>query len=90
MVKIFQPKVVKAVGFSIDKEIVLVKDKLTELQQEISPFRIYIQKEVPMLENLLEYYRKSDGNTKKKIPGCIFAEKLVLRTKVATLSYMIL
>jgi hypothetical protein len=23
------------------------------------------------------YYRKGDGATKKKIPGCIFAEKLV-------------
>ncbi len=60
-------------------------NKLTELQQEVSPFRIYIQKEVPMLENLLEYYRKSDGYTKKKILGCIFAEKLVLeKGKVAT------
>jgi hypothetical protein len=37
------------------------------------------------LENLLEYYRKSDGKTKKKILGCIFAEKLVLENgKVAT------
>jgi len=31
-----------------------------------------------MLENLPEYYRKSDGKTRKKIPGCIFAEKLLL------------
>ena len=31
-----------------------------------------------MLENLLEYYRKSDGSTKKKILNTIFAEKLVL------------
>jgi hypothetical protein len=30
-----------------------------------------------MLENLLEYYRKSDGKTKKKILSCIFAEKLI-------------
>jgi len=37
-----------------------------------------VQKEVPMLENLLEYYRKSDGKAKKKIPNTIFAEKLVL------------
>jgi hypothetical protein len=37
------------------------------------------------LENLLEYYRKSDGKTKKKIPGCIFTEKLILeKGKVAT------
>jgi len=31
-----------------------------------------------MLENFLEFYRKSDGKTKKKILGCIFAKKLVL------------
>ena len=47
------------------KELVLLKDKLHELQQHISPFKIYIQKEVPMLENLLEYYRKSDGAVMK-------------------------
>ena len=67
------------------KEIVLVKDKLTELQQETSPFKVYIQKEVPMLGNLLEFYRKSDGATKKKILGCNFSEKLVLENgRIAT------
>jgi predicted nucleic acid-binding Zn-ribbon protein len=65
----------------VDKDIVLIKEKLTDLQQQTSPFKVYIQKEIPMLENLLEYYRKSDGATKKKILGCIFAEKLVLETR---------
>lgn len=31
-----------------------------------------------MLENLVEYYKKADGNTKKKILGCIFTEKLII------------
>ena len=31
-----------------------------------------------MLENLREYYRKSDGATKNKILGTIFAEKLIV------------
>jgi len=62
----------------VDKDIVLTKEKLTGLQQEKSPFKVYLQKEVPMLENLLEYYRKANGTAKKKILGCIFAEKLVL------------
>ena len=31
-----------------------------------------------MLENLLEYYRKADGATKKKILNTIFAEKLIV------------
>jgi hypothetical protein len=47
----------------IEKDLVLIKNKLTDLQQQTSPFKIYIQKEVPMSENLLEYYRKSDGAT---------------------------
>ena len=62
----------------VDKDIVLVKDKLIEVQQAIPPFKVYLQKEVPMLENLLEYYRKSDGVTKKKILNNIFAEKLTV------------
>lgn len=62
----------------VEKEMVLLKDKLTELQQKISPFKVYMQKEIPMLENLLEYYRKADGVTKKKILNTIFAEKLVV------------
>ena len=38
-----------------------------------------------MLENLVEFYRKSEKATKKKIPGCIFSEKLVLeKGRVAT------
>lgn len=38
-----------------------------------------------MLENIVEYYRKSDGVTKKKILSCIFSKKIVLeKGKVAT------
>ena len=72
----------------VDKDILII-DKLTDLQQEVSPFKIYIQEEVSMLENLQEYNRKSVRTTKKKIPGCIFAEKLVLengRVAISTLT----
>jgi DNA invertase Pin-like site-specific DNA recombinase len=62
----------------LDKDIVLTREKLTELQQKVSPFKKYIQIEVPMMENLLEHYRKADGATKKKILGTIFAEKLIV------------
>jgi len=68
----------------LDKDIVLTKEKLIELQREVSPFKVYIQVEVLMLENLLEYYKKADGKTKMKILGTIFAEKLILeKGKVA-------
>jgi hypothetical protein len=31
--------------------------------------------EMPVLENIVEYYRMSNGCNKKKIPGCIFDKK---------------
>jgi hypothetical protein len=41
-----------------------------------------------MLENLMSYYRKSDGNTKKKRLSCIFSKKIVLeKSKVATYEF---
>ena len=41
-----------------------------------------------MLENTAEYYKNSDGKTKKKILGCIFSKKLVTeKGKVATYEF---
>ena len=38
-----------------------------------------------MLENLTGFYKEADGQTKKKILGCIFSEKLVFeKGRVAT------
>jgi hypothetical protein len=43
-----------------------------------------------MMENLLSFYRKSDGKTKKKILSCIFSEKVVLeKVSVATTPFSI-
>ena len=49
---------------------------LSDLNEEMTPYKTYLQKEIPMLEDLVDFYRKSNGNTKKKILGCIFSEKL--------------
>ena len=65
----------------VDKELVLVKNRLNELLEQSSPYKIYIEKEIPMLKNLVEFYRKSDGATRKKILGCIFSEKLVFENE---------
>ncbi|MDX9946317.1 MAG: hypothetical protein RBS38_03055 [Bacteroidales bacterium] len=41
-----------------------------------------------MLENLTGYYREADGQTKRKILGCIFSEKLVFeKGKDATIPF---
>jgi hypothetical protein len=60
----------------IAKEPGLLKDKLAVLQQQKLPFEIFSQQEIPILENFLEFYMKSNGSIRKMIPGCIFYEKL--------------
>ena len=43
-----------------------------------------------MLENLTGFYKEADGQTKRKILGCIFSEKLVLeKGRVATTPFTI-
>jgi site-specific DNA recombinase len=71
-----------------EKTLTGLELKLKNLKQTTSPFKTFINKEVPMLENLSEYYKNADGKTKKKILGCIFSEKLVLeKGKVATYKF---
>ncbi len=74
----------------VDKELGLLRGKLNDLTEQTSPYKTYISKTIPMLENLVSYYRKADGKTKKKIIGCIFSEKLILeKEKVATTPFTI-
>jgi len=50
-----------------------------------SPYKTYISETVQVLENLTGYYKQADGQTKRKISGCIFSEKLVFeKGRVAT------
>ena len=72
----------------VEKDMVQLRVKLNTLMDQKSPYRTYINKTIPMLANLSEYYRNSNGETKKKILGCIFSEKIVLeKGRVATFSY---
>jgi len=47
------------------------------LRQKGTPHKNYVTKEILMLENLVVFYKKADGKTKKKILGCIFSEKIL-------------
>ena len=49
--------------------------KLDRLKSTKSPFKEYLNKTLPMIENLSVYWDKADGKTKQKILGCIFTEK---------------
>ena len=71
-----------------EKTLIGLELKLKNLKQTTSPFKTFINKEVPMLENLVEYYKKADGKTKKKILGCIFSKKMIFQKgRVATYEF---
>ncbi|WP_335974089.1 recombinase family protein [Gaetbulibacter jejuensis] len=73
---------------SINSKLFELKNQLDELNKQTSPFNEYVDKQIPMLENLVEYYRSVDGKTKNRILGCIFSEKLVFEDgKVATIKF---
>ena len=62
----------------INSDTQSLKNILYGLEGEMTPFRNYVRQTLPMLENLVEYYRKSDGKTKQKILESIFSEKLIV------------
>jgi site-specific DNA recombinase len=47
-----------------------------DLSEVLTPYKDYLSKHVPMFEDLLSFYKKVDGKTKKKILSCIFSKKL--------------
>ncbi|GAB2498726.1 recombinase family protein [Algoriphagus taiwanensis] len=69
----------------IEDEIFSIDESLKQYQGEMSPFKEYLTKSLPMIQQLPIFWRKCDGKTKKKILGCIFQEKVEnLDFKVAT------
>ena len=60
----------------VDAEIYKLELELKDLNEVEAPFQAYIKEQIPMFENLLEYYRNSNGRIKKKILGCIFSKKI--------------
>ena len=59
----------------IESELSQKQIKLDRLKSTKSPFKEYLSKTLPMIENLSQYWDNADGKTKKKILGCIFKEK---------------
>ncbi len=65
----------------IDADLFQLERRITELNEETTPYKDYINNQVPMLENLVEFYQNSDGKTKNKILSCIFSEKIYFDEK---------
>ena len=59
-------------------DLSLFNDKriLQNLQNVASPFDEYLNYQVPMLEDLVGFYKNSNGKTKSKVLGCIFSDKI--------------
>ncbi|WP_289031093.1 recombinase family protein [uncultured Algoriphagus sp.] len=69
----------------VEEQIFKVEETINSYQSEMSPFKEYLNKTLPMIQKLPSFWRKSDGKTKKKILGCIFRDKIEnLDFKVAT------
>ena len=72
----------------VEKDLTGLELRLKDLKQDKSPYKVYVNQTLPMLVDLVDYYRKSDGITKKKILSCIFSKKLVLeKGRVATFEF---
>jgi DNA invertase Pin-like site-specific DNA recombinase len=61
---------------NIDTKVFDNERKLKDMNKEHSPYKEYLNKHVPALEDLTSLYQKVDGRTKKQILSCIFSEKV--------------
>jgi uncharacterized protein YdcH (DUF465 family) len=73
---------------SLDTKVFEKERSLKEMNEEHSPYKEYLNKHVPALEDLTSLYQKVDGKTKKQILSCIFSEKVHFENgKAATPKY---
>ncbi len=73
---------------TLDTKVFEKERTLKEMNEEHSPYKEYLNKHVPALEDLTSLYQKVDGKTKKQILSCIFSEKVHFENgKAATPKY---
>jgi site-specific DNA recombinase len=60
----------------IDAKAFDIKNNLEDLEDQVAPVKEYLQHHIPMLENLLSFFQKSDGKTKNRILSCILEGKI--------------
>ena len=73
---------------SLDTKIYENEQNLKDMKGDHSPYKDYLDRHVPALEDLTSLYCKVNGKTKKQILSCIFSEKIHLENgKAATPKY---
>ena len=72
----------------LDTKVFEKERTLKDMNEEHSPYKEYLNKHVPALEDMTSLYQKVDGKTKKQILSCIFSEKVHFENgKAATPKY---
>jgi DNA invertase Pin-like site-specific DNA recombinase len=61
---------------SIEVKLFQADMELTNLKSQKTPFKDYLDNDIPLMEDLIGFYRKADGRSKKKILGLIFSDKV--------------
>lgn len=61
---------------SIDANIHQKKQNLEDLRYNIQPYRDFIFRQIPLLEDLLIFYKSVPGKVKRRILSCIFFQKV--------------
>ena len=70
----------------IESEIIEKRGQLRRQKSVKSPFKVHLNKTLPMIENLSQYWVNADGVTKRKILGCILKKNTkILISRVATI-----
>lgn len=61
---------------SIDAKLFENERNFRDLLEVLTPYNEYLNHHVPMFEDLVSFYQKVDGKTKRKILSCIFSKKV--------------
>ncbi len=50
--------------------------ELSNLKSQKTPFKDYLDNDIPLMEDLVGFYQRADGRSKKKLLGLIFSDKI--------------
>lgn len=60
-----------------ESQLLRTKSELDNLESQSVPFKSYLLNDIPLLEDIVGFYRNADGKTKKKMLSKVFGSKVV-------------
>jgi hypothetical protein len=61
---------------SIEVKLFQAEVELSNLKSQKTPFKDYLDNDIPLMEDLVGFYQRADGRSKKKLLGLIFSDKI--------------